>query len=76
MFDMGEDLEHIVAFLLERAGSKSCTLVRATSLWTLEKLLPAIKDFSNVVASCLQLVFSGVQLHSAEGTHTTHLMLK
>jgi hypothetical protein len=42
----------------------------------LEKLLPAYKDYENIVGQCLGLVFEGVQGHSTEGTHTTHLMLK
>jgi hypothetical protein len=76
MYDMGEDLQQSLLFLLEKASHRNCTLVRATSLWALEKLLPAYKDYENIVGQCLGLVFEGVQGHSTEGTHTTHLMLK
>ena len=74
MHDMGAHLQDSVLFLME-CGSQGSTLVRATSLWALEKLLPAFKDHGQIVGGCLGLVFAGAQ-GSAEGTHTTQLMLK
>jgi hypothetical protein len=44
MHDMGGDLQQSVLFLLQCTSGQSCALVRATSLWALEKLLSAFKD--------------------------------
>ena len=62
--------------LLKLAGKYNCSLIRATSLWTLEKLYPSYNTNDQMIASCLTIIFEGVHVSSTEGTHTTQLMLK
>jgi len=44
MYDMTEHIEKIVMFIIDKAGDKWPSLVRATSLWTLEKLFAVYKE--------------------------------
>lgn len=60
MYDMEPHLQQLAAFLVEKASQRNCALIRATSLWTLEKLVPVLKDHNEIVSECLGLVFEGI----------------
>lgn len=76
---MTDDLQGLVLFLLERAAEGSPALVRASSIWTLEKLYPAFHTNSAAVLQCLKLIFSGMLGEAGkggEGSATAVLMVK
>lgn len=62
---MNEHLEQLLMGLLKLASKENCSLIRATSLWTLEKLYPSYNTHDQMVASCLAVIFDGVHVNSA-----------
>ena len=61
---MNEQLELLMMGLLKLAGKENCSLIRATSLWTLEKLYPSYNTNDQIIASCLAMIFEGVHVSS------------
>ena len=76
MYDMGSELEALFVFLLEKIKNSHSSIMRATSLWVIEKLFPVIKENHQVVIQCLDQCLKSMLVKTEEGTPTTRSMLK